>query len=89
MPGPKKPMRPSSREALDGFISEVMALKRICKADPDFLDEMCQYFSAETERLTEVVAKAKSEKSPERIQEALNLNKRLSIMSLFINILRL
>lgn len=88
MEAQRKPMRPSSREALDNFVSYVMALTRIVKTDPEFFAEMEQYISAETARLGEVVAKAKKNQAPEMLQEALNLNRRLSIMSLFLKFLR-
>lgn len=88
MEAQRKPIRPSSREALDNFISYVMALARIVKADPEFFGEMEQYISSETERLGQVVAKAKKDRSPELVQEAMNLNRRLGIMSLFLKFLR-
>lgn len=88
MEAPKKPVRPSSREVLDHFVSSVLAFKQFSKADPEFYDEMFQYFSSETERLGKVLTKAKKYKSLELVQEALNLNRRLSIMSLFLKFLR-
>ena len=88
MEAPKKPMRPSSREALDRFISTVLAFKQIGKVDPEFFEEMFLYISSESERLVTVINRAKKEGSPELAQEALNLNRRLSIMSLFLKFLR-
>lgn len=87
MEAPKKPVRPSSAEALDRLISDVLVLKRICKADAGFFEEFREYCASEEKRFETVFARAKLGTSLELCQEALNLRRRLTVMKLLLQLM--
>lgn len=92
MDAPKLPKRPSSREALDELVHEIISRtlthKRISKVDPAYFEEMQAHFALEMKRFSALNVKAAKDGSADLIQEAQNLYRRLRIMDSLLELMR-
>ncbi len=88
-PPPLPPRPPTSKDVVESFVSSVVAFQQLAKKDPQKFKEVCEYVDSEIARFGKLHEKTNLNPQLELIQETLNLNRRLSIMTLLLNYLRL